>query len=1474
MRFLLCLLPIVTALALSVGQAQPRLVDENTRQALKRIGRDSAHESRSLLTPAYGAMPQEIKDLREEITRILKELGGAELNAYDKHWVVNIYADSQPNAWVRQLFHPERTWNTKPKPTVSYRQAMNFADDGKPVYEFGFSAGLFNVLQTRDQLAFVIGHELTHLLENHISSESGFVEGQQHEVVADAGSIRRLVGKYNLKAGAEVMDLLYKSGSVSERPGSLIDMLMSGLASHHHEGQRISALQFAAEHHLRADERAQIMHSSTPLPERYRLHSKQNRPQTDTSYEQIWGGYYRELLSKAFLQNQPEAALMEEGRGIEHSSRPSTISSETREQRTSLILKMIQEIEVSSNSKSVKLNALLQTFIVMSAGFTDKFSFKDFTIFERHQVVRFLARQSAGADGWKYSDYARLEDDMKPQSRLAINAVFLGSDGGRTVLAQLVKTFPEWRRLFESLHNPQRFSSAEGKINTDLLQKEILRIERSNSTELMNEYRRQFSRMVKGLQWPDGKMAHFEYLEDVRKAMSNRPLKTEEIFKTLKVGEPVVRGDLDKIRSQVLEDSKRSDFEFKTKYRLSNETLEVAAKSLNDPSLSAADRKSVFSFIGFFIQDVRISTDSEVSKNIIRYMQSLPREERLSLLTDYPPLLKQQRDKTLALIKRLSLASDDIYEAFEKMEPNDFDHLLTLVRIWAAFKTNTLRLFHSGNQMAFIESLSPMEVQEVFSALESHQRDLFIMDSVNFSNKTTLSINTQMLQKHRDASAVLSKMLLQNLSSMAFSDFQKRWVLMREVTGELVAIPRADHDKISIYLQDKLKDLSQPQRYALVLDRHLNSFLSTQDISQVILNQVQERLPQKASLGQLAAVVTEIVREGNLQTKTDLYNHLRNAITEKWNLQPTTVHQVFPLDERTATQKTAEAQNHIRGLSSLLASSRGQSVSAQMQMIDYLMGRVDRWPAYIDQIEADLQKSNAAEKNGISLVSALMSTREEMQLRPELERAALVNSFLTGPTGLIKDAKSLAVVSDRIISAVSPENRDLAQIMLEALYQAEGANKSIFLSYVLAQKSSTGALSEALVLKSILDAYGVPGVKLAQYLSFTDEFRSFKSTLETYQDSAMPISYYDMLLLIQERLGKKWNSEKHRIVKILGTGSVNIAVEYVDLETGKSGVLNISRKDITTKTSEDFYRMDLLLRALAQNPQHGRKFDFVAGLLGIIKNSVSLEFNKKHAFEVQKEVQTLYNRDVKGWKVRTVEAYSQEGLSILMQKAPGVGARHLQNFDPQTYRSAMAALLSVEDGILRGLGANSSPLPIPLHANPDIHDGQVLIDTKSKIVTLLDFGQAERISNLDRTLGIELLRFVSGIESASAAQKIFQARFEEMKITGHQEISESFLSEVLERTDRMDRFVRLASGLNKRGYQIPLSSIHWVLAVNRAIKLGQKIGVPMEAAYRNLLLTTKVGLSLQTYNRAASLVRPLPAAQKMPAPLCRHLLLF
>ncbi len=46
-------------------------------------------------------------------------------------------------------------------------EELNAMTDGKTIY---FTKGLFDTLQTEDQRAFVIGHELAHILEGHVAS--------------------------------------------------------------------------------------------------------------------------------------------------------------------------------------------------------------------------------------------------------------------------------------------------------------------------------------------------------------------------------------------------------------------------------------------------------------------------------------------------------------------------------------------------------------------------------------------------------------------------------------------------------------------------------------------------------------------------------------------------------------------------------------------------------------------------------------------------------------------------------------------------------------------------------------------------------------------------------------------------------------------------------------------------------------------------------------------------------------------------------------------------------------------------------------------------------------------------------------------------------------------------------------------------------------------------------------------------------
>lgn len=79
-------------------------------------------------------------------------------------------------------------------------------------------------------------------------------------------------------------------------------------------------------------------------------------------------------------------------------------------------------------------------------------------------------------------------------------------------------------------------------------------------------------------------------------------------------------------------------------------------------------------------------------------------------------------------------------------------------------------------------------------------------------------------------------------------------------------------------------------------------------------------------------------------------------------------------------------------------------------------------------------------------------------------------------------------------------------------------------------------------------------------------------------------------------------------------------------------------------------------------------------------------------------------------------------------------------------------------------------------------------------------------------------------------------------------VSEADINEALASGDRMDAFIRLLSLLESRGFEVPLSTVHWVLAMNRQVELGKKIDVPVEAEIRNMLITRRLGGRLESYN--------------------------
>ena len=622
--------------------------------------------------------------------------------------------------------------------------------------------------------------------------------------------------------------------------------------------------------------------------------------------------------------------------------------------------------------------------------------------------------------------------------------------------------------------------------------------------------------------------------------------------------------------------------------------------------------------------------------------------------------------------------------------------------------------------------------------------------------------------------------------------------------------------------------------------------LSAEQSSDLLVKLLGEECAPGTDPSKLAVSVAELEERYELIEEYPLaYVEFRDKVAEKARLQPATVDTVFPKVVRGVTDTTDVYRRNAASLSGLVAIAREKSPAEQLATIEYLMGRREEMPAYLE--------SASEEQDYAPIQDSIRRTRQDLLEADSQSRVLVANSFLAGPSGMLRTEDGKEAVINHFLKDLSPENRDLGDKIARGVLYSHGEADTLAVAYIMGQKpkepaegdddGEKGKLDEATILNRLFDAYGVPGVKMKQYLAFTSEFKDFREAFESAQDSSMPLNYYQVLKLVQNRFGDEWPKDL-KIDRVLGSGSVNVAIRYTNEESGKREVVSLGRQDIEESTKYDFDRFNKLIDYMTQTPEDREKYGYILGLLGIINESVALEFQKDQAMAVQKTAYETYRHENNGWSVRSIDAFKVDNLGLFMEEAKGKTARKIYNESKELYGEAMDAMGAAEFGVLRGVDSTGNWRPRPLFANPDFHDGQVLIDKDSKMVTILDFGQAVPISNEDRVGGLDLLTVIGKADWGWLAARRLNKRYFE----GNKVISSEMLEPILAREDRMDCFIHLLSLLSRNGAEVPISSVHWVLGLNRQMALAEKIGDPIDGAVRNMVINHKAGLPLATFN--------------------------
>jgi hypothetical protein len=1509
---MLRLLIVIFAVVLPI-QGFAALSIEETEE-LRRFGNEMAAVKGTLLTPPIGKIRPEVRQTQLYIERTILELAADELGARGYNLVVNIYGGERANVWVQkfqagdslesqwQRSHPHRPW--------PIRKWLGFANN-KPIYEIGITTALLHEIKYDAELKFLLAHELTHLFEGHVEESAEvaqrWLNQQSDEVVADKGGVLRTLGKGNINGALIAMRRLLsnpQSGRNEITVDEWLEAFASAQDSHHHPGLRISILQFLTEYFKRSNPKALaeplrrlpdfVRISSLGRPAKIRLSGPDKEIAQSLFSKNIWKKGELGTLERALRPIYNNQSLTREF--LLTSLESISSSRRSASEKVNAALKMMSTLAIGSvETFTLAMDSLTADEVKGLTHFFAENTSKSNWSYESYQEKRKKVPQD-----WKVS-----WDTFN---------VFMSSGNGQLILEHLSRSMPSWRRYLEALSNLklkgveskvnveefERLIGSESILADGPLYKEYWRLlSLSNALSELDSnmpgvelpskddfvfFQNRTTESIAKIQAKSGhdfgfsdfvrkvgKAMALRYERDLLQSMGDQSLdnsksidlatkKARERYSDLDTWMDMAERQLVDVRSEPAQSAYLryvdSIFSEKTglvvnRHLLSNHTtrLAMAAAIIENPKYGRESkvRALKFAFLAqghsaiWALKD--LPEQARVESVLTRFLQTFSLAELEQLMVghsaDLTELLKHI-GKPYQRLAPKAAPKDPFARVKWELEPA----LAYLSECVSGFG-----LLQSLNQNFAFETAGFSDVQRIIMQVSNTMRDANWLINRLYGDREPIA------RVQADALTFLSRLLITTRDQApTFKVWYQSFERLQSAGGSNFMLTDRDLSTVREFVENGLSKLPDSDRYKFLKKDYVRAVISSEFLAQQGARAVLGETPNLQDRNSLAKTIAKVEKDLRLAAP-DLSQRYRSLLVAPTKAQPHESEALFPGSDRRPEDQIQDMGTKTRALSAMIALVRRQPVPEQIQFLEYLMGRRQTLPDFVLRVNREYMESRPAQgisriKSLPSLSDAIQVARSELALRSPLERAIVVNSFLAGPGGPLAESENLRTYVDHLLLNVAATKKSVAELLFRGLLDAEGEDKSLVVSYVMAQKPAGNVqthLQEGQILNALVSFYGAPGIKLAQYLAFLNQFSEYQEHLETYQDSALPPTDLESLKLVRDQLGTHWDSNRFEYVGMIGSGSVNIAIEYLDRQTNESRIVSLLRENIETKTKEDFRRLKKLVEELATNPATESQFDFVRGLIGVIEKSVLLEFDKNHAFEMQRYAERLYNRDVNGWKIRTVKAHELIGKGVFMDKAPGRGARRVFRESPDVYRSAMAALLEVEFDNLKGVDSADGTATVPLIANPDLHDGQVLIDEANRQVTVIDFGQALSISNSEREFAADLLVMISGYESSSRAQAVIERWTRQF---GYQnvQIDPERLKSALAGKDRMDVFVRVLALLETSGFSVPLSGVHWVLSANRIIGLGQKIGMPMTKRIGSFLLAKRVGVKLETFN--------------------------
>lgn len=1445
-----------------------RTEEEKKQEIIKKFKTALRVRGTWLNSPIPGDADTDALLVAEDINKILTEFKEKNPTLAEIPIRVFVYESKTPNAWVARMSSKSKPFEGMNPKTII--QALDYdADTG--FIELGITTAILKILpKTRDALAFLIGHESGHIAEKHLHDAStlsfeemakGWVDRQINEFAADGTGIDFMLGLFNLEEAISALKSLLEMQAGQNRPKLaaheveqlIIKAIDSVTSTHPHEGVRLALAEAVVRYKKR---KLEVEIPITPLPDYYaRLYEKEEPKRIVKLPLSVV-----KSLDSAF-ENDPKEITEEFDRHTYSLS--ITTSSEVLDQ-------LVQKLESLSTSDYLKAYTFYRTLAqsVSRKSEGEKINFK---------ILESTALQ---LETW----LTRITD----QEREQIVTLLTKNSNSDKLLLRL-------SQIPKSIHTPRKWSATE-LLTLSYFQKTIdsfilLKKDTQQDNEIFtDDFRKsgtaRLRKAIVQLGFESIKSITFENAT-TRANMSRSQRKfIREIDTTLLNATNVISSMLSFVNwTSTLAESANFKLAISSaKNFIQNTVVQGSLVNFTFPpasSISVVMKNNPSYEIAWkfghdapsFVPDFSLPPFQQLehlnllnTKHFHKFQDDVRRFLGDVVFMSLHPTSNDFHKVKTGISHSYNLRYDSLIaeELIERLPQVDPSKIPAVLETWRSIRVQIdhEELKISPEQKTTLSNIVAAIPNSVLYTSEKAHGSLGILQDLGRLNSFWNSLNLDemrsylksLAQKHTPNRVVESMVLSLAHKIPSNSEDAIKWL---EIIEEALTM-RYSQYSVSASTQKILQTASErvlkliphKTKVAKIKIEKLRSVLNESELVGILRLESRLRLKSEGNqIRNLPEVLDKLEKELNLERSDTLTFQYRNSLAQVLKIQPQN-RSLIDLSEGQTLSDLSRGHfaSLARGFSGILEIVREFPVSEQISFIQFISGKIATVPSFVYRIDDNTMIKKAMNYTTRNFETWAKELKQKMNDSDELSRSLIIHSFLTGPTGILLENKGQVLLEAELFKDIPVESRASVNLVIAALKAAEGREYGLLLSYAIAQKKSVHAdtghsPAGANLLKAFLESYGVPGTKFGQFMAFSSRFKAFRSAFESFQDSALPLSYIGMLKLLEKSMGVPWDPNRFEVVAIKGSGSVNIAITVNDRQLGTNKILNVLREDVEIEAKNDFKRFQNFVNELNKVSKNS-DLAFVGGVARLVEDSVGSEFNKPRAKQMHDYSEKQYAHRVGEWTVRSVHVDEVLGRSLVMDIAPGVSARHILNSNPNAYKAAMKAFLSVAKLRIQGLGPDGKLSTKPIISDPDIHNGQFFIDENTKTITLLDKGQSSTPTTSDRELAKTIFRIATTMIRPN--QIYSNLKYFESNLGLH--LNETHINRIIELQKLetpIDRYLNIVGYLREIG-KVPTATVDWGFEFYRLTELASQVDRYQELEIKSVLLKGPVGTAVRT----------------------------